>query len=473
MIRFVPVAEITDPLNITVGLSGGSSTGKTYSALRLARGIAETMTGKKGAPIAYVDTEGKRALHYKSAFPEIYHFDFEAIDANGEVVGFPPERWIEVIDAAEAAEMPVLIIDSFSHGWEGVGGVLDLQAQALDRLVRDAEKRADGRWTVDPAKFSQLAWAEVKPRYRRLIDRIIRAKTNIIICTRAKPVMQQKEGKATKNARPTKTRRQDVPWDPASDGDLMFELTAMVILDPAAPGCPIYQIKVADQFKNLFDPQRPMSEGTGRAMAEWAKEQGGAQQQKEMMDFAREKARGGTDEFTAWWNSDDGKAARPVVRPIMDEIKTICAAADEYANRSDDDPFGNDGTLAADNPAAGEGPTDEQRGEVAADEESRPAGDVFDELERNRKPKAAETEGARQNATDIASENNPFNKDAASEPKDATALFDELRQEIGLSRDLDALDLVQDQFNDAKPDLTGNQIDVIRNALAERRNVLS
>lgn len=339
-IRFVPVQEINDPLTIALGISGGSASGKTFTALRTARGMAEAITGRKGSPIGYVDTENKRALHYKAAFPEMAHFDFTAINEAGELVGFGPERWIEVIDAAEAAELPVLIMDSFSHAWEGVGGVLDLHAQVLDRLVREAEKRANGRYEVDPAKYSQLAWAEVKPRYRRLIDRIVRAKTNVIICTRAKPVMQQGFGDKAKNARKTKTRREDVPWDPASDGDLMFEMTAMVILDPSAPGCPIYQIKVADQFKSLFDPRQPMSEATGHAMAEWAKGQGGAQKQKETMDLARDKARGGTSAFTEWWNSDEGKDARPVVRPIMEEIKALCAVVDEMSTISDDMPFG-------------------------------------------------------------------------------------------------------------------------------------
>jgi len=349
-IRFIPVAEINDPLTIAFGVSGGSGTGKTFTALRVARGIAETMTGAKGATIGYVDTENRRALHYKAAFPEMAHFDFTAIDEAGELIGFPPERWIKVIDAAEAAELPVLILDSFSHAWEGVGGVLDLHAQVLDRLVREAEKRANGRYEVDPAKYSQLAWAEVKPRYRRLIDRIVRAKTNIIICTRAKPVMQQGFGDKAKNARKTKTRRDDIPWDPASDGDLMFEMTAMIILDPSAPGCPVHQVKVADQFRTLFDPRRPMSEATGAAMAEWAKGQGGAQKQKEAMDHAREIARGGTKAFTAWW-ADQDKPARSVIRPIMEEIKALCTASDDLAALPEDDPFA-------------QGPTDAQRGET-------------------------------------------------------------------------------------------------------------
>ena len=339
-IRFIPVTEITEPRTIALGLSGGSGTGKTFTALRVARGIAERVTGKKGAPIGYVDTENKRALHYKEAFPEMMHFDFTAVNDEGELVGFGVDRWIEVLDAAEEAKLPVLIMDSFSHAWEGVGGVLDTQAEVLDRLVQEAERRANGRWTVERDKFSQLAWAEVKPRYRRLIDRIVRAKTNIIICTRAKPVMQKKDGNSMKNARATKTRRQDVPWDPASDGDLMFEMTAMVILDPSAPGCPVHQIKVADQFKGLFDPRKPMGEFTGQAMAEWASGQGKAQKEKEVMDAARDQARLGTVKFTDWWNSDDGKAARPTVRPIMDEIQALCRVADEVAALSDDVPFG-------------------------------------------------------------------------------------------------------------------------------------
>lgn len=356
-IRFIPVSEINDPLTIALGISGGSGTGKTFTSLRVARGIAEAMTGKKGSPIGYVDTENKRALHYKAAFPEMMHFDFTAINDDGELVGFGPERWIDVIDAAEAEKLPVLIFDSFSHAWEGVGGVLDLHAQVLDRLVQEAQRRANGRYEVDPAKFSQLAWAEVKPRYRRLIDRIVRAKTNVIICTRAKPVMQKGFGDKAENARATKTRRKDVPWDPASDADLMFEMTAMVILDPSAPGCPVYQIKVADQFKGLLDPRQPMSEATGEAMAEWAKGQGGAQRQKEIMDSARDVARSGSVKFKAWWASDDGKAARNIVRPIMEEIQTIAAEADRLAAQSDDEPFG-------------EGPADEQRGEAFTDEQA-------------------------------------------------------------------------------------------------------
>lgn len=335
-VRFIPVAELNDPLTLAIGLSGGSGTGKTYTALLMARGIAETVTGKPGAPIGYVDTENRRALHYKQAFPEMVHYDMKAVDDSGNMLGFGPERWIEVIDGAEAAGLPVVILDSFSHAWEGVGGVLDLHAQTLDRLTGGDDSKKNQR--------SQLAWADVKPRYRRLIDRIVRAKCNIIICTRAKPVMQEKSkntGWKEVNARATKTRRADVPWDPASDGDLMFEMTTMVILDPAAPGCPVHQIKVADQFKGLLDPSRPMNEATGRAMAEWAKGQGDAQAQKAILDRARAAAREGREAFIAFYQSDEGKAQRPLIKTILEECQRLADQADEARQADDsDDPFG-------------------------------------------------------------------------------------------------------------------------------------
>jgi hypothetical protein len=120
----------------------------------------------------------------------------------------------------------------------------------------------------------------------------------------------------------------------------MFEMTAMMILDPSAPGCPVHQIKCADQFKSLFDPRRPMGVETGRAMAAWARGEGDAQKRKETMDRAREIAREGTERFKAWWQGDEGKAAREAIKPIIAELRELAQQADEAASVSDDAPFG-------------------------------------------------------------------------------------------------------------------------------------
>jgi hypothetical protein len=348
--RFIPASDITETLPISGGISGASGSGKTYSALLMARGIVQEITGEKQSPFGLIDTENKRGLHYRRNFPEMQHLDFTALDNAGYVAGFTIPRWIEVIDVAEKANLPAVVMDSFSHSWAGVGGVLEMQALVLDRMVQEAEKRSNGRYTVERDKFSQLAWAEVKPQYRRLIDRIIRAKTNFIICTRAKPVMQKGFGDKAKNAFKTKSRRDDVPWNPETDGDLMFELAFQVILDPSAPGCPVHQIKVADEFKGILDPRKPITEETGRLMARWAKGNDETQREKRAMDTARVHARQGTEKFTAWWQSDEGKGLREMIRPIVPELRDLAQQADHASAVSDEDPFERNATVSEETP---------------------------------------------------------------------------------------------------------------------------
>ena len=332
-ITFLTPDDLNRPLPISIGLSGGSGTGKTYSALLLASGIADAMTGRQGAPIAFVDTENRRGLHYRQQFPQIlgHYIDFGPTDAKGNLVGYPPERWIALIDAVEKAGVTAMVVDSFSHAWEGINGVLDLQAAELERLSGGDEKKAE--------RVGQLAWAAIKPRYRRLINRIIRSSANTVLCTRAKPVMQKWDGRAQKevNARKTKTRRGDVPWDVAADGDLIFEMSAMVILDPEHPGAPRYQIKVADQFKSMFAADRPLTAATGKAMAEWSRGRGDAQREKELMDAARAEARNGTAAMRKFWSGLEA-SQKGVLQTILAELQETAAKADAVTGE-DDDPF--------------------------------------------------------------------------------------------------------------------------------------
>lgn len=54
---------------------------------------------------------------------------------------------------------------------------------------------------------------------------------------------------------------------------------------------------------------------------------------------ARAAASQGKDAFTAWWNSDEGKASRQAVSPIMDELKRIAADAESPPDSGDDAPM--------------------------------------------------------------------------------------------------------------------------------------
>ena len=113
---------------LLIGLAGGTGSGKTYTAMRLAAGIA----GDK--PFALIDTEAGRGKHYADQF-RFDHGDLRA--------PFRPDAYAAAIKAADEAGYPVIVVDSMSHVWAGDGGVLDWQEEEFARMgSREAVKVA-------------------------------------------------------------------------------------------------------------------------------------------------------------------------------------------------------------------------------------------------------------------------------------------------------------------------------------------
>src|SRR5947207_14079104 len=104
--------------HLLIQLYGPPRSGKTYTALRIARG----MVGPKGR-IGVLDTESGRARLYSDKVP------------GGFVVGelTPPytaRRSPETSEEVLAYGVDILVVDSFSHCWEGPGGVLEMACPA-------------------------------------------------------------------------------------------------------------------------------------------------------------------------------------------------------------------------------------------------------------------------------------------------------------------------------------------------------
>ena len=91
---------------LLIGLAGASGSGKTYTAMRLAKGIA----GDK--PFCVIDTEAGRAKHYADAF-RFDHGDLKP--------PFSPAAYADAIRAADDAHYPVIVVDSMSHEHAGQG----------------------------------------------------------------------------------------------------------------------------------------------------------------------------------------------------------------------------------------------------------------------------------------------------------------------------------------------------------------
>ena len=142
---------------LMIGLAGASGSGKTFSAMRLAKGIA----GDK--PFAVIDTEAGRAKHYADTF-RFDHADLKP--------PFTPDAYAEAIAAADTAGYPVIVVDSFSHEHAGEGGMLDMHEAEYQRL--------GGRDSV-----KMTAWIKPKGAHRRMVSRLLQIRAHMILCLRA------------------------------------------------------------------------------------------------------------------------------------------------------------------------------------------------------------------------------------------------------------------------------------------------
>ena len=144
-------------------LGGSSGSGKTYSALRLATGLAK----KCGSGIAAIDTEAGRIRYYAN------EFDFSDMQLTEP---FTPEKYIEAINEAVSSGFKVLIIDSISHEW--------------NYCVDIHDKMPGNSWTN---------WSRVTPRHDAFMEKILQAPIHIIATVRGKDeyVLEEKNGKQT------------------------------------------------------------------------------------------------------------------------------------------------------------------------------------------------------------------------------------------------------------------------------------
>ncbi|WP_342371396.1 ATP-binding protein [Acinetobacter sp. D009] len=139
---------------LRLAIAGPTGSGKTYTALVLAKGI--------GGRIAVADTENSSAELYE----DLVEFEHANIQPP-----YTPEKFIEVIKAAENANFDTLILDSITHEWSGVGGCLEI----VDQLASTSFK--GNSWG---------AWSQVTPRHRKFIDAMLRSSINIIVTMRSK-----------------------------------------------------------------------------------------------------------------------------------------------------------------------------------------------------------------------------------------------------------------------------------------------
>jgi hypothetical protein len=246
MVSFTFRRAVRENVGLLIGLIGASGSGKTWSAMRLASGIC----GDK--PFAVIDTEAGRAKHYADQF----HFDHGDLKPP-----FSPHAYAEAIAAADAAGYPVVVVDSCSHEWAGDGGVLDMQEGELERMAGDDWQKRE--------RVKMAAWIRPKMEHKKMAQRLLQVRAHLILCFRAeeKIEMVKQDGKLV--IVPKKSPTGLDGWIPVCEKNLPYELTASFLLMAANPGIP-HPIKLQEQHKPLFPLDKPITEESGRQIAQWA-----------------------------------------------------------------------------------------------------------------------------------------------------------------------------------------------------------
>ena len=211
-------------VKLRLNLSAPSGAGKTYSALRMAKGLVNDWS-----KIAVIDTENGSASLYS------HLGEFNVIDL---APPFTPERYIMAINACVNAGIECIIIDSSSHEW--------------NTLLDENEKLAQASFRGN----TWSAWSRTTPRHDKFVNAVLHCPAHVITCTRSKTETVMGEDKKVKKVGMKDQQREG--WE--------YELTVSLNIDRDT-----HLATPSKDRTNLFEGQQPflITEETGKAILEW------------------------------------------------------------------------------------------------------------------------------------------------------------------------------------------------------------
>lgn len=235
--HFRPATRPASP--VIVGIAGPTKSGKTYSAHRIARGLAQ------GKPVAMINAEGARGHQYADTF------EYLAADIQPP---YSPVRYREALKAALEIDPGVVILDSMSHMHDGPGGMLEYHEQEIDRMTNgstDFKARQRMTWA---------AWIKPKAEENDFIYEALGAGCHLVFCFRAKPKL-----KIVRGAEPI-----DLGLQPISSDRVSFETHFTLMLPAHSKGVPdLAASEMREPFDTMIKAEQ-LSEETGIALAAWS-----------------------------------------------------------------------------------------------------------------------------------------------------------------------------------------------------------
>lgn len=273
-----------------IGIAGVSGSGKTYTALLMARGMVT-----KASEIGFLDTENKRG----SLYADILDDQFMIGDLYPP---FSPKRYSDAIKEFQEAGVKVLVIDSVSHEWEGEGGCDDIANAPL----------AAGKKMAN--------WVGAKREHKSFMNTLLQCNMHIICCIRAREKTDFKDP-----SKPVSLGTQ-----PVCEKNFMFEMTASLLMENE--GKTQKFLKLPQFLKDAFGSGSGyLGQDTGKKILAWIntgeKEDPAITRIKSEMHMACEK---GIDGVITIWST-----LSPAMKKKLEAHKNICKeAAAEYERQA-------------------------------------------------------------------------------------------------------------------------------------------
>lgn len=218
---------------LKIGIGGITGSGKTFGALRMARGMTSDWS-----KICLIDTENKSG----DLYADLGEYSVLTMEETTS-----PEDYIKAIDIVIGSNaFDVAIIDSLSHEWFGTGGALEM---------------ADKISSTSKSGSSFNAWGKVTPVHNAFVNCWLKAPIHIIGTMRQKDeyvIEQNEKGKAAPRKIGTKNiQREGVDYE--------FDLLATIHSN--------HFCTVEKDRTRIFKKDIPfeLNEQLGRKLLEWSR----------------------------------------------------------------------------------------------------------------------------------------------------------------------------------------------------------
>lgn len=204
--KFQASEATRESILLRAAFCGPTGSGKTKTGLILGTRMVERL---QTGPLFVIDSENRSALRYAYSPRSRQGYRFKHVEMPQD--DYSPQAYIDALEYCESQGAGVVLIDSLSHAWAGINGVLE----QVDKITDQSRSKA---------AFS-TGWKDMTPKQNRMIQRICGSSAHVIWTMRAKVDWVIQENERGKKE-PIKVglapvQREGVDYEP----DLFFDMT--------------------------------------------------------------------------------------------------------------------------------------------------------------------------------------------------------------------------------------------------------